>query len=152
MLEALQAKLDASAQGAPKKRGRPRKHAQTVEDILHRAQPMPEPWYRLDEGAFDALRTPLPDIAIPRTIPADPSVFTQLGPLPHARIEASLCLAALMHRAAQWVQQQFEEGPQSMEEAPLDGEAPVAASPFDSPLPAPKPHKGWRYKKRKGKG
>ena len=59
---------------------------------------------------------PLPDIALPRTIPADPSVFIQLGPLPHARIEASLCLAALMHRTAQVVQLQIEEGVENMED------------------------------------
>ena len=148
VLQSLQAALDAAAVAAPKKRGRPPKKRQTVADQLRRAQELPEPWHRLPEEAFDALPAPLPEIAIPRAIPPDPSVFTQLGPLPHARIEASLCLAALMHRTAQWVQQQIEDGPGRLEEE--DGEAESPASPFDTPLPPPqRPNRNWRHKKKR---
>ncbi len=100
----------------------------------------------MDEEAYDQVRTRFPEGAIPRAIPPDPAVFTQLGPLPHARIEASLCLAALLHRTAQWVQQQIETGQPNLEELPPEAEA--VASPFDSPLPAPRP---WKPKKRKWK-
>jgi hypothetical protein len=77
-------------------------------------------------------------------------VFTQLGPLPHARIETSLCLAALMHRTAQWVQQQIEDGPRRLDDEEGEGEHEQPASPFDAPLqPAPKPNRNWRHKKRR---
>jgi hypothetical protein len=84
-------------------------------------------------------------------------VFIQLGPLPHARIEASLCLAALMHRTAQVVQIQIEEGVGSMEEPELpvqDLPQEVCASPFESPLPASPTSKPWRHNKKRrwGKG
>jgi len=102
----------------------------------------------VDPEAYDTLAAPLPEFIIPRNLPPDPSVFVQLGPLPHARIEASLCLAALMHRTAQVVQTQIEEGIGTLEDP--EGEAPPA-SPFESPLaPPPSPtHKGWRGKKRR---
>ena len=106
-------------------------------------------------AAYDALLAPLPVLAIPRAIPSDPSVFTQLGPLPHARIETSLCLAALLHRCAQWTIAQIEEGG-SLEDQQAQAGEPVGetvASPFDSPLPPmpAKPPKAWRNKKRRWK-
>ncbi len=150
VLQALQSALDAAAVAAPKKRGRPPKKQQTVADLLRREQPEPEPWRHLPEEAYDALPMPLPEISIPRVIPPDPSVFTQLGPLPHARIETSLCLAALMHRTAQWVQQQIEEGPRGLGDEEGEGEPEQPASPFDAPLqPAPRPNRNWRHKKRR---
>ena len=77
-------------------------------------------------------------------------MFTQLGPLPHARIETSLCLAALMHRTAQWVQQQIEDGPRRLEDEDGEGELEQPASPFDAPLqPVPRPNRNWRHKKRR---
>ena len=80
----------------------------------------------------------------------DPSVFTQLGPLPHARIETSLCLAALMHRTAQWVQQQIEDGPHRLDDGEGEGDLEQPASPFDAPLqPPPKTSRNWRHKKRR---
>ena len=148
VLQALQAALDAADVAAPKKRGRPPKKRLTVADLLRRAGELPEPWHRMPEEAFDALPAPLPELAIPRTIPSDPSVFTQLGPLPHARIEASLCLAALMHRTAQWVHQQIEDGPGRLEDDEGEGESP--SSPFDAPLPPPpRPNRAWRHKKKR---
>ena len=152
VLKALQTALDAAAVAAPKKRGRPPKKRQTVADLLKQEQAQPEIWRRLPEEAYDALPMPLPEVIIPRVIPPDPSVFTQLGPLPYARIETSLCLAALMHRTAQWVQQQIEEGPRRMDDGDGDGEPELEqpASPFDAPLqPAPKPGRNWRHKKRR---
>ncbi|HEX9080821.1 MAG TPA: SWIM zinc finger family protein [Holophagaceae bacterium] len=151
VMQALQAALEAAAVAAPKKRGRPPKKKLTVADQIRRAQEQPEPWQAMPEPAFDALPAPLPDVVIPRAIPPDPSVFTQLGPLPHARIEASLCLAALMHRTAQWVHQQIEDGPGRME----DEEAESQASPFDAPLPPlQRPNRPWRHRKKRwgGKG
>lgn len=131
----------------PRKRGRPRKVV-PLEDLLTQRQEMAEPWLRVPEEAYDMPPQPLPDMAIPRSIPSDPAVFVQLGPLPHARIEASLCLAALMHRTAQVVQQQIEEGMGNLEDAE-GGEREPEASPFDSPMP-PKAG-GWRPKKRRWK-
>ena len=154
ILEALQAKLDASdstnpAETAPRKRGRPKKVV-TVKEMLRRKNDVAEPWLLSDPERYDKLAVPLPEVGIPRNIPSDPSVFIQLGPLPHARIEASLCLAALMHRTAQVVQQQIEEGVGSMEDP--EGAQDVAPSPFESPIPpviqAPKT---WRHKKRRWK-
>jgi uncharacterized Zn finger protein len=149
VLAGLQARMDASAAApAPRKRGRPRKVVSVVE-MVSRRQPMADPWLRCTQEAFDALPVPLPEVALPRTLPADPSVFIQLGPLPHAPIEASLCLAALMHRTAQVVQQQIEEGIGNMEE-PEVPEAEAAPSPFESPIPAvPGATKPWRHKKRR---
>ncbi len=156
VLAALQAHLGEEApEPAPKKRGRPKKVV-TLAGLLVRKVPEAEPWHALDEAAYDVLRAPLPSFAIPRAIPSDPSVFTQLGPLPHARIEASLCLAALLHRCAQWTIVQIEEGGSLEEQAAHAGEAApeaVPASPFDSPLPPlpAKPPKAWRNKKRRWK-
>ena len=148
VLASLQAALDAAAVAAPKKRGRPPKKRVTVADLLRREQEQAEPWRRMPDEAYDALPGPLPEIAIPRVIPPDPAVFTQLGPLPHARIEASLCLAALMHRTAQWVHQQIEDGPGRLEEE--DGEVERPASPFDTPVPLqPRTSRNWRHKKKR---
>jgi len=150
ILEALQALLDASnesAEPAPRKRGRPKKVVPLLE-LLARKQAFVDPWLRVDPEAFDTLAAPLPEFIIPRNLPPDPSVFVQLGPLPHARIEASLCLAALMHRTAQVVQTQIEEGIGTLEDP--EGEV-QPSSPFESPMPPPAPsaHKGWRGKKRR---
>jgi len=147
VLEALQARMEVPARApAPRKRGRPKKVV-SVLDLLTRRRDMAEPWFRMPEQAYDAPPVPLPDIALPRTIPADPSVFIQLGPLPHARIEASLCLAALMHRTAQVVQMQIEEGVENMEDPePADLPAP---SPFETPIPAPSMTKPWRHNKKR---
>jgi uncharacterized Zn finger protein len=152
ILAALQAKLDESAEvqpPAPKKRGRPKKVV-SVADLLARGDDLTDPWKRVDPADYDHLGAELPDIVIPRQIPGDPAVFTQLGPLPHARIEASLCLAALMHRCAQWMQQQIEDGASSMEDSgdlPGGEEAP---SPFDSPLPRV-PVRAWKHRRRRWK-
>jgi uncharacterized Zn finger protein len=147
VLADLQARLDElPTEAAPRKRGRPRKVVPLV-DVLSRKQDLAEPWRRVDAEAFDALAAPLPEVVIPRAIPSDPAVFTQLGPLPHARIEASLCLAALLHRTAQWTQQQIETGQTDLETPDLEGE--IVASPFNTPLPAPK--QPWKPKKRKWK-
>jgi hypothetical protein len=123
-----------------------------VEELLRREVATPQPWQALPEEAYDALPMPLPDVVIPRTIPPDPSVFSQLGPLPYARIETSLCLASLMHRTAQWVQQQIEDGPRRMDdgEGEGEGESEQPASPFEAPLEAAvKPNRNWRHKKRR---
>jgi uncharacterized Zn finger protein len=134
---------------APRRRGRPKKIVSVV-DALTRHQEMSEPWHAMEEEAFGRLPNPLPEIVIPRSIPCDPSVFVQLGPLPHARIEASLCLAALMHRTAQVVQQQIEEGVGNMEESEASAGESSAPSPFNSPLPSPTQQANpWRYKKRR---
>lgn len=153
ILERLQALVDGETDTTPaplRKRGRPKKVV-TIADRLAPKHDLNEPWQRVLPAQYDQLRQPLPDVAIPRNIPSDPSVFVQLGPLPHARIEASLCLAALMHRTAQVVQTQIEEGVGNMEDAEPGSETPEAvASPFDSPMPiAPNRHKHWRGKKRK---
>ncbi|NTV74270.1 MAG: hypothetical protein HGA66_08685, partial [Holophaga sp.] len=143
------------AEPAPRKRGRPKKVVSVV-DLLPRRNEMVEPWLRMSEEAFDTPPVPIPEVALPRAIPADPSVFIQLGPLPHARIEASLCLAALMHRTAQVVQIQIEEGVGNMEEPEAQPEAAAepAASPFESAMPAQPSAKPWRHSKKRrwGKG
>jgi len=111
----------------------------SVADLLPRRREMAEPWFRIPENDYDTSPVLLPDIILPRTIPADPSVFIQLGPLPHARIEVSLCLAALMHRTAQVVQLQIEDGIGNMEE--LESAGTVISSPFETPIqntPTPK--------------
>jgi uncharacterized Zn finger protein len=148
VLEALQARMDVPAVEAPRKRGRPRKVVSVV-DLLPRRREMAEPWFRMPDETYDAPPVPLPDIALPRTIPADPSVFIQLGPLPHARIEASLCLAALMHRTAQVVQMQIEEGVDTMEDPEPPEAPPPAPSPFETPIPAPPVAKPWRHNKKR---
>jgi uncharacterized Zn finger protein len=148
VLAALQAMVEVPAsEPAPRRRGRPKKVV-SVADLLTRRRQLAEPWFRLPEESYDQPPVPLPDIALPRTIPADPSVFIQLGPLPHARIEASLCLAALMHRTAQVVQLQIEEGVENMEEQEPD-ETPAAPSPFETPMPAPGIAKPWRHNKKR---
>lgn len=155
VLDALQTHLDAAlptdaAEPAPRKRGRPRKVV-SVGDMLSRKGEAMDPWMRIDPDDYDRLASKFPDLAIPRSIPSDPSVFIQLGPLPHARIEASLCLAALMHRTAQVVQQQIEEGVGNMEDAETAADA-AAPSPFESPMPPQIPQpKNWRHKKRRWK-
>jgi len=147
VLAALQAMMEVPpVEPAPRKRGRPRKVVSVV-DLLPRRRELAEPWFRMPEEAYDAPPVPLPEIALPRTIPADPSVFIQLGPLPHARIEASLCLAALMHRTAQVVQLQIEEGVGNMEEPELNDAPPP--SPFETPIPAPSSSKPWRHSKKR---
>lgn len=157
VLESLQARmLEAAPEPAPKKRGRPKKVV-AVADLLPRRNEMAEPWLRMPVEAYDAPPVPLPDIALPRSIPGDPSVFIQLGPLPHARIEASLCLAALMHRTAQIVQIQIEEGVGNMEEPEGAAAEPVPEaepSPFESPIAPAGNTKTWRHNKKRrwGKG
>ncbi len=149
VLAALQATLDAAAvpvEPAPRKRGRPKKVV-SVADLLSPPEAPVEPWKRIAEEAYDELGGTLPDIVIPRQIPADPALFTQLGPLPHARIEASLCLASLMHRGAQWMQQQIEEGSSSLEDPAGEGSE---SSPFDAPLPVAAP-KAWKHRRRRWK-
>ena len=147
VLEALQAMMEVPPEEpAPRKRGRPRKVVSVV-DLLPRRRELAEPWFRMPEEAYDAPPVPLPEIALPRTIPADPSVFIQLGPLPHARIEASLCLAALMHRTAQVVQLQIEEGVGNMEEPEASDTPPP--SPFETPIPTPSSSKPWRHSKKR---
>jgi uncharacterized Zn finger protein len=149
VLAALQAKLEAAAtppEPARRKRGRPKKVVSTA-DILMPPDAPAEPWKRMPEEDFDELRGHLPDIAIPRLIPPDPALFTQLGPLPHARIEASLCLAALMHRGAQWMQQQIEEGSSSLEDHAAE---PGESSPFDTPIPVAAP-RVWKHRRRRWK-
>jgi len=149
VLAALQAALDAATapvEPAPRKRGRPKKVI-SIADLLLPPEPPIEPWKRITEADYDLLRGPLPDISIPRQIPPDPALFTQLGPLPHARIETSLCLAALMHRGAQWMQQQIEEGTSSMEEQPAEANE---SSPFDTPLPTAAP-RVWKHRRRRWK-
>ena len=148
VLGALQAKVEVPApEPAPRRRGRPKKVV-SVADLLTRRRELAEPWFRLPEHEYDHPPVPLPDIALPRTIPSDPSVFIQLGPLPHARIEASLCLAALMHRTAQVVQMQIEEGVETMDD-PEPAEVPAAPSPFETPMPAPNIAKPWRHNKKR---
>ena len=149
VLSALQAKLDAESAPlavTPRKRGRPKKVV-SVTDILLPPDAPAEPWKHLAAEDYDRLQGPLPDIVIPRQIPPDPALFTQLGPLPHARIEASLCLAALMHRGAQWMQQQIEEGSSNLEDQPAE---PGESSPFDTPIPAAAP-RVWKHRRRRWK-
>ena len=154
VLEGLQAKRDApeaeaAATGASKP-GRPKKSV-TVADLLPRRKPMADPWLRMSEATYDQPPVPMPEVALPRAIPADPSVFIQLGPLPHARIEASLCLAALMHRTAQVVQLQIEEGIGTMEDPESPAED-LPTSPFETPIPAAAPAKPWRNAKKRRYG
>ena len=56
-----------------------------------------------------------------------------------------------MHRTAQVVQQQIEEGVGNMEDAEAAADA-AAPSPFESPMPPQIPQpKNWRHKKRRWK-
>jgi uncharacterized Zn finger protein len=119
----------------------------SVADLLPRRREIAEPWFRIPEEDYDALPVPLPDIVLPRTIPADPSVFIQLGQLPHARIEVSFCLAALMHRTAQVVQLQIEDGIGNMEETESDGT--TISSPFETPIHNPPVSKTRRHNKKR---
>lgn len=133
---------------APKKRGRPKRVA-SVLDIVTQKNGASDTWRQIPDEEYDSMLVPLPSVAIPRSISPDPSVFVQLGPLPHAKIEASLCLAALMHRTAQVVQKQIEDGVGAMEDDGSEAESP---SPFESPLPIKASHKArrhWRQKKRR---
>jgi len=152
VLAELQARMDVPAPEAPRKRGRPKKVVSVV-DLLPRRREVAEPWLRMAPESYDTPPVTIPEVALPRSIPADPSVFIQLGPLPHARIEASVCLAALMHRTAQIVQKQIEEGIGTMEEAdPASYEPapePPASSPFETPLPASSNPKPWRHNKKR---
>ncbi|MBL0312159.1 MAG: SWIM zinc finger family protein [Holophagaceae bacterium] len=149
VLLALQALVDQATPEAPKKRGRPKKGS-SIPDLLSQHEASVDPWRRVAPEAYDALQAELPHIVIPRSIPSDPDVFSQLGPLPHARIEASLCLAALLHRTAQWTQKQIEEGTSELEDQVHED---AVASPFDSPSPlAAPPQRPWRAKKRRRKG
>jgi len=138
----------ASPEPAPRRRGRPKKTV-TVRELVTRKKDIMEPWLKVPEEKFDTLPNPLPYILIPRAISADPLVFVQLGPLPHARIESSLCLAALMHRTAQVVQRQIEDGIGAIEDDSAESEV---TSPFQTPLPpriSPHPHRHWRHNKRR---
>jgi uncharacterized Zn finger protein len=150
ILEALQALSAAAvipAELPQRRRGRPKKIA-TALDLVTRHKEAMEPWHSVPPNEYDALPRTLPVVIIPRSISPDPSVFVQLGPLPHARIETSLCLAALMHRTAQVVQRQIEDGIGSLE----DGTEPEVISPFETPLPKrtpPRPHRHWRHGRRR---
>jgi hypothetical protein len=112
-------------------------------DIVARGGDQAEPWRPVPPDAFD-LPGQLPSIAIPRTISPDPSVFVQLGPLPHAPIESSICLAALMYRTAQVVQRQIEDGYGDMEGG--------GAEPGEREAAAPRaPQTAARARRRRGR-
>jgi uncharacterized Zn finger protein len=124
-------------------------------DIVTMDRDQAKPWRPVPFDAYD-VPGQLPSVLIPRTISPDPSVFVQLGPLPHARIESSICLAALMYRTAQVVQKQIEDGYGDMEGG-ADGhpEPDEAPSPFETPLPqqqAPRHHRHWRHRGKRGAG
>ena len=112
-------------------------------------------WQAMSADRFVDFPAPLPTVSIPRSIPKDPSVFSQLGPLPHARIEASLSLAALMHRTAEWIQQGIVSGRSDENfEANGSGESEKIvkeASPFDSPTSIIRAgnQRPWRGKRRR---
>jgi uncharacterized Zn finger protein len=143
--------LSALPQAEPtqRKRGRPKKSA-AARDLVVRKNSPQEIWQGVPPDEYDASPNPLPFVVIPRYISPDPSVFVQLGPLPHARIEASICLAALMHRTARVVQKQIEEGSGELEG---DDEELEIASPFEAPLPqaGPRQHRSWRHKRRRSR-
>lgn len=147
VMGALQQALNAASGDAPAKKPRAKKGVKSLADLLTPERPVPEPWEPLDAAEYDLLRGPLPEIAIPRALPPDPAVFTMLGPLPHARIEASLCLAALLHRTGQWVQEQFEEGPKALFGESVEAEVP-SSSPFDSNAAVRTGHRPWRGRKK----
>ena len=147
-LHALSSSALPASDPPQRKRGRPKKVIPVI-DLVKRKKSIVEPWLRIPAEEFDALPGSLPSVVIPRSISSDPSVFVQLGPLPHARIEASICLAALMHRTAQVVQRQIEDGVGTIED---DGDEQGAASPFETPLPqqaTARPHRHWRHKRRR---
>lgn len=149
VLEALQAVQIEPGTAKPMPYNKPKRNRKgtSVADLLPRRREMPEPWFRIPEEDYDVFPIPLPDIVLPRTIPADPSVFIQLGPLPHARIEVSFCLAALMHRTAQVVQLQIEDGIGNMEGIESDGA--VILSPFETPIYNPPIPKISRHNKKR---
>jgi len=137
-------------------------HGQTtLLDIVTEGGDTAEPWRSVPDEAFD-MPGQLPSIVIPRAISPDPSVFVQLGPLPHARIESSICLAALMYRTAQIVQRQIEDGYGEMEGGraaeqtaptePSEQAEPETVSPYETPLPeqpTPRTHRHWRNRNRR---
>ncbi|MCL1893641.1 MAG: SWIM zinc finger family protein [Holophagaceae bacterium] len=140
----------ANADPPPRKRGRPKKNV-SISDLVVRKKDVLTQWSEVSPEKYDSLPFALPTIVIPRSISPDPSVFVQLGPLPHARIEASLCLAALMHRTAQVVQKQIEEGVGAIDMEDENTESEVV-SPFETPLPTRinhRPHRHWRQKRRR---
>jgi uncharacterized Zn finger protein len=154
ILDSLES-LSALPQAEPsqRKRGRPKKVA-TIKDLIVRKNGLREHWHGVPVESFDLPPKPLPSVVIPRYISPDPSVFVQLGPLPHARIEASICLAALMHRTARVVQKQIEEGNVELEGNEESNEEEFeVASPFETPLPQAslRPHRNWRHKRRRSK-
>ena len=152
---ALQAAVDSAAIEPSKRRGRPKKNDLPLEEKLASQAPPPSSWQAMTSDQFVDFSAPLPTVSIPRAIPADPSVFSQLGPLPHARIEASLSLAALMHRTAEWIQQGIVSGrsDENLESnGPGESEKIVKeASPFDSPTPIIRAgnQRPWRGKRRR---
>jgi len=152
--------VSGNADQRPKRQGRG--HGQTtLLDIVTKSGDTAEPWRTVPADAFD-MPGQLPSIVIPRTISPDPSVFVQLGPLPHARIESSICLAALMYRTAQVVQKQIEDGYGEMEGGraaeqaaptePAEQAEPETVSPYETPLPeqpTPRTHRHWRNRNRR---
>ena len=147
-LQALALSAAPATETPQRRRGRPKKTV-PVPLLVARKGGALKPWLRIAEKDFDSLPKALPSVVIPRSISSDPSVFVQLGPLPHARIEASICLAALMHRTAQLVQRQIEDGVGAIED---NGTEQEAISPFETPLPpqaSPRAHRHWRHHKRR---
>lgn len=126
--------------------GRTRK-TNSVADLLPRRREIAESWFRMSDEEYDTPPTPLPDITLPRAIPADPSIFTQLGPLPHAKIEVSLCLAALLHRAAKIIKLQIEDGINGMENSELDNDN--IPSPFETSAFIPSISRARRHNKKR---
>lgn len=153
---ALQIAIDAAAISPSKKRGRPKRDVLSIEEKLAETTPTVVAWEARTAEAYVAFPRPLPVVGIPRVIPADPAAFAQLGPLPHARIEASLSLAALMHRTAEWLQQGIETGRQEMESnSETDAEKIVKeASPFDSQSTIIRAgnQRPWRGKRKRWRG
>jgi uncharacterized Zn finger protein len=119
----------------------------SVADLLPRRREITESWFRMSDDEYDSSPVPLPDITLPRSIPADPSVFTQLGPLPHAKIEVSLCLAALLHRAAKIIKLQIEDGINDMENSELASDN--TPSPFATPTSIPSMSRTRRHNKKR---
>ena len=152
---ALQAAVDAAAVEPSKRRGRPKKNDVPLEEKLAIQTAPSSSWEAMPVERYVDCAAPLPTVSIPRAIPADPNVFSQLGPLPHARIEASLSLAALMHRTAEWIQQGIVSG-RSDETIDTTGTGEdekiiKEASPFDSPTAIIRAgnQRPWRGKRRR---
>ena len=135
----------ASAPAAPRRR-RLRK-GDAVVDLVSPPPVPSDPWRAMDAALFDRLGSPLPEIQLPRSIPADPSVFVQLGPLPHARIETSLGLAALLHRSAELVKLQIEQGMGNMDEGDGSEDAPSPSA--GTPRPWRSHHHRRRWNKQR---